>query len=143
MDDAALVRGRERGGDLRRDVDRLVDGETPRREARAERLAGHELHRDVVRVLGGADLVDDRYVRMAERGSGARFLDEPQDPRALQGDFLGEDLERDGAVEVDVAREEDLSHAARSESGLDLIAAEARSRLHLHTLDRDILDLAM
>ena len=47
VDDALLVRHLERLGDLRRDAQRVGDGERPGRKALRERFAGDELHDDV------------------------------------------------------------------------------------------------
>ena len=49
MNDALLVRGFERLGDLPRDRERLVERERPARDAVGERLALDQLHHERVR----------------------------------------------------------------------------------------------
>src|SRR5439155_24164960 len=71
MHDALDERGIERVGDLRADLDDVPDLPAPGLQVRREGVAFHKLHRDVRPMLGGlADLMNNAYVRMIERGNG-------------------------------------------------------------------------
>ena len=73
MDDAALVRGLERLGDLAGDRDRLVERDRPAREARRQVLALDQLHDEHVERAGGALHVGDRGPGPGARGGGGRI----------------------------------------------------------------------
>ena len=63
-------------GDLGGDGQEFVERERIASEARLERLAFDVFHGEVMRAAGFADFVDVRGVGVAERGSGASFLEE-------------------------------------------------------------------
>src|SRR5207245_6298366 len=104
----------ELGGLARRD--------RPPRDARGERLAVDELHRDEQLAAGVADFVELTDARMRDRGGGARF---PAQPVALVR--LGaavQHLDGDLAPELFVARGEDDTHAAASELAENAVATD-------------------
>ena len=73
----AFVRVSESARDLQRDRERFVEREPAAIEARLQRFAFVERHRDEqLSVVGLADLVDRADVRVIERRRGARFRDE-------------------------------------------------------------------
>ena len=65
VDDALLVRLVQRLGDLRRDRDRLGDGNRSFLNPLAQRHAAHELHHQEVDALLGVEVVDHPDVGMA------------------------------------------------------------------------------
>ena len=82
MDDPLLVRDGERGGDLHRVVDGLANGNRLRvdlADQLAEGLPLQQLHDDVRRAFGGADVEDGDQAGMIERAGGAGFLLEAGD----------------------------------------------------------------
>ena len=99
-----------------------------------QRLAAHQLHRDVVdrvrvasarlahRVL--PDLVDRHDVRVAERRRRLGLEHEAPDPLLAPHELGREDLQRDAALEGPVLREVDLAHAARAERGDDAVVRD-------------------
>ena len=68
MDDAVLVRGLERLGDLARDRERLGERQRPARDARREVVALDELHHERADAARLLDAVDGGDVRVIERG---------------------------------------------------------------------------
>ena len=61
---------------------------------------------------------------MIERGQHLRFALEAREPFGIKGEAVGQDLERDVALERRVARAIHLAHAARTERGQDLVRPE-------------------
>ena len=61
---------------------------------------------------------------MRERGGGLRFALEAHHPVRVARKLLGQDLERDLALELAVAGAVDLAHPARAERGDDLVTSE-------------------
>ena len=91
MDDALLVRGFERLGDLLRDRQRFVERNRSARDALRQVLAFDQLHHQA-RVPLLLDAVDVRDVRMIERREHFRFALEPRQPIAIVGDVAGRTL---------------------------------------------------
>ena len=52
---------------------------------------------------------------MIERGEHLRFACEPREPVGVAGERVGQDLERDIAIELRVARAIHLAHPARAD----------------------------
>ena len=70
--------------------------------------------RDAAAVLEAVDLRD---VRMIQRGERLRFALEARQAVGVGRERLGQDLDRDVAIELRVARAIDLAHAACADSG--------------------------
>ena len=106
MQNALLVRGFKRTGDLRGNPHRAFERYRTRLDPIGERLAIDQLHHQVV----GADIVNLANVRMIQRCDGFGFLlKAPQaDERALDGDFT---------VQARVTRAPNLAHAALADEG--------------------------
>ena len=66
-------------------------------------------------------------VRVCQLGDRARFAVEPLAELRIGGERLGQDLDRDRAVEARVAPAIHFAHAASAERGVDLVRAEARA----------------
>ena len=108
MDDALLVRGFERVGDLLRDRQHVGERQRTAPDDRGEVLTIDELHHE--RVL--LDAVDRADVRMVERGEQLRLAREPSQAAGVSRKELGQDLQRNVAIESGVAGAIDLAHAA-------------------------------
>ena len=125
MDDALLVRRFQRVSDLLRDGQRLVDRDRPARDALREVLALDEFHHERADAAGFFETVDVGDVRMVQRGQGPGLALKPRDPLRVGGERLGQDLDRDGAIQLRVPRAVDFTHAAGAERRQDLVRAEA------------------
>ena len=75
-----------------------------------------------------------RDVGMIQRGERLRFALEPRDPLGIGREQLGQDLDRDVAIELRVARAVDLAHPARAEGGENLVRSEASAGRKRHEL---------
>ena len=116
MDDPVPVREAQRGEDLAR----VLDSDVHRRRAAPddellERAPVEVLHRDVVRVLRLAAVVDRDDVRMVQRGGVLRLAPEPLDELGVVRVAVVEDLDRDPPAELLILREVDVGHAAGAE----------------------------
>ena len=69
--------------------------------------------------------VDLRDVGMVQRGERLRFAREAGEAFRVQRKELGQDLDRDVAIELGIARAIDLAHAARTECADHFISAQA------------------
>ena len=125
MDDAALVRGIERVGNLSR------RSPAPRRSACAAALAsdaGDDLAPASAPSTSSStsawtpsmlfEPVDRRDVGMIERRKHARFALEARQPIGIERNAARQDLQRDVAAELRVVRAIDLAHPADAEEGL-------------------------
>ena len=122
MHDALPMRAIERGGDLGRTAQRLIERERALLEARRQRLALEMLqHQEVERApIGGhvpADVVQRADVRMIERGHRARLALEALPRLRVAGDLRRQHLDRDAAIQPRVPRPIHLPHAARRRAG--------------------------
>jgi len=92
------------------------------RRMRAQRLAAHDLHRQVVQIAVGADVVNPDEI-----GTGGLAGDVHFAPQALQGTGRGavgaEDLQRDVNVELTVVCQVDDGIAAAAENVADFVSA--------------------
>ena len=68
-----------------------------------------------MRAVGFFEAVDGGDVRMVQRREHLRFAAEPREPIGIVGERVGQDLDRDVAIQLRVARAIDLAHAARAE----------------------------
>ena len=109
----------------RRDRQRLVDRNRPARDALRQVLALDQLHHQRAHATALLEAVNVRDVRMVERGERLRFAREPRQPIRIAGERIGQDLQRDVAIELRVARAIDLAHAPGADDGEDLVRAEA------------------
>ena len=106
MDDALVVRGFERLGDLSRDSSALSSsGSAPVDDAIGERRALDQLeHQRARHAAESLEPVDRRDVRMIERGEDSRFALEARQPIGIAGEVERQDLERDVAIRAVVSR---------------------------------------
>ena len=124
VDDALVVRGLERLGNLLRDAQRLDERDRPAAQAIREVFALHQLHHQRAAAAGFLEAVDAGDVRMAERGQHLRLAVEARHAVLVVREVLGQQLQRDVAVQARVGRAEHLSHAASPELAGDAIVRE-------------------
>ena len=101
----------------------------PTLEARRQRLAARELHRDEVATAVLTDVVDGADVRMVESRCRARLPAEARERGGIAREQLGQELEGDGLAEGEVVGPVHLAHPALAEWGDDAVpAGEQRPR---------------
>ena len=127
MDDPLLVRRFEGFGNLLRDRQRLVERDRAERDALRQVLTLDELHHDRTHTATFLEAVDVRDVRVIDGRQCLRFAREPREPIGVAGERVGQDLQRDVAIELRIARAEDLAHSARADAGDDFVDAETRA----------------
>jgi hypothetical protein len=128
VDDAGAVRLGKSLGDLDGEIEQAPGGQRlARGQELPQRLSLHELHRDVERPLGFADVVDRQDVRVVQGRRRAGLLLEAEASRAILGDGLRQHLDRDLAAELRVPRPVHLAHPSRAERRDDLVRPQAGS----------------
>ena len=131
VDDPLAVGVVEPGAGLDADLD---GGLGPQASARLQQLrsgaALHVLHDDVVAVLVDAGVVDLDDVRVDQLRDRQRLAPEAGDELVVVREVLGEDLDRDGALQDPVGRLVDARHPARAEPVAELVAARDQGRAH-------------
>ena len=88
------------------------------------------LHDDEGAVLLLADVEDLNDVRMVEPGGEAGLAREPLPHLVVAGEVVGEELDGDFAIELQVAGAVDGRHAAVAEPVLELVALTGELALH-------------
>jgi hypothetical protein len=123
VDDAVLVRVRQRVGDFGRDSECVGQRELLLALKPApERLALDERHGEPELPAGIAGVVDRENVRVLQPGAEADLAQESVGPECL-GQFWAKDLESDLPVVLDIVRKVDRGHAAPPQLALDLVSA--------------------
>jgi hypothetical protein len=125
--DAFLVRRFERLGDLPRDRQRLVEWNRPARDAVSERLALDEFEYERVRLTAVLEPINRTNVRMIERGQHLRLALETCEAVGVERERVGDDLQRDVAIQLGIAGAIDLAHAAGAELADDFVRADTRA----------------
>src|SRR5215510_4731929 len=100
MDDALLVRGFERLGNLPCERQRLDERQRPARDPPIERLAVDELHDEEVPHAGLFEAVELRDMRMIERRESLRLALEARDPIGIGRERVRKNLHGDIATEL-------------------------------------------
>ncbi len=124
VDDAGLVGGGERVGDLGTDLEQPLGGERLAGELLLQGLALHQLHDQKGRALVLADVVQRADVRMVQSGSGARFALEAGSRHLAAAQLLGEELQRDGPLEPGVLGLVDDAHPAAADPAHDPVVRD-------------------
>ena len=93
-------------------------------EPAGECLTFQVLHHQVIDPVLMANVVQRADVRMAQAGDGLGFAVETFAQLRIAGEMLGQNFDRDSAVEPRVARPVDLAHSSGAESGQNLVGAE-------------------
>jgi hypothetical protein len=122
------VRRFERVDDLPRDGDGLVDGQ----RAAFQRLALDQLHDDRSEIAGVFDAVHRGNVGMIQRRQQFRLALKAGDAIGIAAHRLGQDFDRDVALQLRIARAIHLAHAAGADRVEDLERAKPRARREAH-----------
>ena len=113
----------ERGGDLVGDLGRLHRVDVPvGPQDVGQRAALHVLHRHEVGVGVLAPVVDGDDVGVGQVGRRLGLAAEPLDEVRVGGELGEQHLDGDQTVEQQVARQEDVGHAAAPDALLDFVA---------------------
>ena len=136
VDDALLVRGFERLGDL---LARSAAPHQPESVPRAIRSASVGPSTSSITSArppaGSLDPVDRRDIRMVQRREDCGLALEPGEPLGVLCELFGQHLDRDVASQARVGGAIDLAHAAHAEWGDDLVRAEASAGGQRHSGD--------
>ena len=145
MDDAGIVRRSERVCDLTRDRSRLVDRDWPTRDPLRQVLAVDQFHdQDGGRRFGASrrdrsanrrpalQAIDLRDVRMIERCERLGFAFKPHHPIGVAGKRVGQNFDRDVAVESGIAGAIHLAHSAFAKFRDDLVGSDSRAGVNGH-----------
>src|SRR5215471_18555758 len=130
MDDALLVRGFERLGNLSRDRERFIEGKWTLCDPVGESWPVNEFEDE--RVL--FESVDPCDVLMIERGEHLRLALEPREAFGIEREFSWKNFDRDIARQRHVARTIHLAHSACADGGQNLVRTDPRSRCEWHRL---------
>ena len=125
VNDALFVRGLERLGDLLRDRQRFVNRDRATRDPLRQVLPGHELHSEGLHVARLFEAEDLRDVWVIQRSERLGFTLEAGHTVRVGRERLGQDLDRDGAIEARIAGFVDFAHAARADGGQDFVWTQA------------------
>jgi hypothetical protein len=126
MDDPLLVRGLQGLRDVTRDRQRFVERNGPLGDAIGQRRPFYQFQdkgHDAVRIFETVDAAD---VRVVERRKHPRFAPEARDLLGVVCERLGQDLQRDVAIELRIARAVHLAQPTFADLGGNFIDAEAR-----------------
>src|SRR5262249_41901755 len=129
VDDALLVRGRERTRDAACDLRGLVRRQSAaRRDAIRERFAFEELHdKEGAAIYGMPEVEDFDDAGMLDRTRGFRFIDKPLHELGAGHQIAAQQLYRGAATEHVVGRAIHGTHAAAAELAVESVAAEQRA----------------
>ena len=132
MHDPLVVRRRQAARDLQCEVERLADRQGRAADALPERLPFQQLGDGVGHAGFDADIVNRQDVRMRERGDRLGLALEAGERGGIGGQPLGQDLDRDIAIEARVAGAVDLTHPPGADRSDDLVGAEAGAGCEWH-----------
>ena len=112
MHDSSLVSGGETGDDLHRQFDRPFGWQSLPGNRGVQSVTLEEFGDDEWLAVVFADVVDGQDIRMVERSRGSRLVFEPAQAVGVAAHRIGQDLDRDVAVEPIVVGAVDQSHTA-------------------------------
>src|SRR5262249_28742638 len=133
MHDAGPV-GRLQGtGNLNGCLNRLHNahpaaGKSPPQSYAVDKLGGDVRRRAIL-----LDFEDRQNVRVVQRRGGASFLNKASHAGGIRGEFLWENLKRDGALQLSVGGLINLTHAAGTDKRADFVSTKSSSRSEVHT----------
>ncbi len=124
VDDALLVRGRQRLEDALEVVEHEIERDAALGQAIAQRLAVEQLHRHEEQAVLGVEarVVDLDDAVVADLRRRAHLAQEALPRRLVLADVREEDLERDALLAEVVRRLVDLAHPALGDLALDAVA---------------------
>src|SRR5262249_46257485 len=115
MDDAFGVSGVESLGDLNAKLENLIERKRFAVDVIAQRIAVDELHGDEGAAVLFADVVNGANAGMIEGGCGAGFAAKTFEGLRIAGEVVGEEFERDRAIQATVECLVDHTHSAGAE----------------------------
>ena len=108
------------------------------RDPIGQRLAFDQFEHERVGLTAVLETVDRGNVRMIERRQHLRLALEARDAIGIERERVGDDLQRDVATELRIARAIDLAHAAGAEGGEDdFIRTETGAACNVTATDRE------
>ena len=125
MHDSCRVSFRQSFGDLVQESEQDLQFSFLAVNLSRKSLAIDKLHRDEVRAVALANLVDVRDVWMIERGRRFRFLNETAHAVLIRGKISGQNLHRHFAIEFRVLGQIDLTHSARADLRDDAVVRQS------------------
>ena len=123
VDDAPFVRRLERLRDLSGDWQGLVQRQRTFGNTVGQRRPFDEFQHERTFL----DPVDLRNVGMIERGKQLGFTLKPRQPFRIVRERIGQDLDRDVALQPRITRAIHLAHPARADGGQDLVGANSNA----------------
>ena len=114
----------ERVRDLLRDRQCFIEWDRAAGDALRQIVALDEFHHEGGHAPAFFQAVDGRDVGMIQRGEGLGFTLEASQAIRVVRKRLGEDLDRDVAVQLRIARAKHLAHPADTDAGDDFVDAE-------------------
>ena len=111
MNDAFVVRGLERLGDLPGDGERFVEWKTSAPNPLRERRARHELHHEEAMAFGFLQSVNRGNIGVVERRERLCLARESRHAIGISSESVWKQLERDGATELRVSGLIDITHS--------------------------------
>ena len=89
-----------------------------------ERDAVEQLHRDIGKAVGLADIVDGDDIGVGERAGRPGLAQEAADKAEILAEFGLQDLDREDAVDAGIVGAIDVRHRAFADAPFDHIAAD-------------------
>ena len=132
MDDPGPMGGIERVGDLLRDGQSLRERQRAPAHAIVQRVALDQLEHQGRHLAGVFETVDRPDVRMIERCEQSCFAFEARHAIGVRRERRQQDLQRDVAPKLGVARAIHFAHAAGPEERDDFVWSEPGTRGHRH-----------
>ena len=127
MNDPLRVRRVQRVSDLNRQVQQFVCLQRLSGDEALDSLALQILNHDEGLALVFSDVINRADIRVIEGGSCLRFTLEPFQGLSILGEFLREELQGDGALELGVRGLVHHAHAPAAELLQDAIVADSRA----------------
>ena len=115
VDYAFGVRSVQRIGDLDAQIEHRFDLQRLAIDLVPERLPFQQLHGDEGSPIGLVDFVDRADVRVVQRGRSLGFPPETTESLCVVGEFVGKELEGNGAAELQILGLVDHTHAAAAD----------------------------
>lgn len=123
VDDAALVRGFERVGDLPRDGQHFGHRQRTARDDGRQIFTIDQFHDEAA----VDDAVDVGDVRVIQRGQRLCLAREAGEALRIECEEVGKDLDRDVAIELGIAGAIHLAHSAGADGGDDVVRPQLRT----------------
>ena len=121
VNDALVMRGFERVGNLFRNRQRVGKRHRTARDERRQVVTRDQLHDERKRGARVLEPIDSGDVRMIERGQDLRFAPKSGEPLRIGREEGGKDFERDLAIEFGIPGAIDLAHTAGPDSRQDFV----------------------